>query len=232
MGQSESVTVRVGDFLPSRHGFRFDNSFPSGPVVSLGLPGLSLPIGDASNGLCGGMSFAVRDFFELQQSIPGRDTPPACGSELFNYLVCRLWDSFCLPGGPFRYYAWMGMSDERILKKTLREGWPRVRGELDRGRLAPLGFNRYRSRNPLRLGDNHQVLSYGYDWNPDSGRVVLHLYDPNYALADDVTFTFHVRGPEAAAGIVCSKGDIVRGFFHTPYRPPGFAWLGSLLGLQ
>ncbi len=232
MPERLQATVRIGDFLPSRHGFRFSNDFPCGPVVTLRLPGLTLPFGDASQGLCGGMAFAARDYFDQQRPIPKPDTPPAPGSPLFNYLVRRLWDSFHLPGGPIRYYAWMRMSNERILQKTLLEGWPRVRSELDRGRLAPLGFNRYRSRNPLRLGDNHQVLAYGYDWQPDSGRVVLRLYDPNYALSDDVTLTFHVRGAEAEAGIVCSKGDTVRGFFHTPYRPPGFAWFSSLMGLQ
>ena len=221
----------MGNFLPSRHGFRFSNSFAAGPVVTMRLLGRTLPLGDATRGLCGGMAFAVRDYFDEGVAVPEIADPPDPGSPLFNYLVRRLWDSFRLPGGPFRYYAWMGLSDETILQRTLEHGWPAVRRELDRGRLAPLGFNRYRSRNPLRLGDNHQVLAFGYDWVPQDQRIILHLYDPDYALRDDVTLTFSPRDP-IREGIVNSTGATVRGFFHTPYRPPNFAWLSYLFGLQ
>jgi hypothetical protein len=133
------LSVRAGEFLPSRHGFRFSNHFPAGPVVNLRLPGLTLPFGNASYGLCGGMAFAARDYFDKGITIPQTAAPPDPGSPLFNYLVRRLWDSFQLPGGPFRYYAWMGLSDEAVLVRTVSEGWPRIRRELDRGRLAPLG---------------------------------------------------------------------------------------------
>ena len=52
-------------FSPSASGFRFPNSFPHVPVRHIGIPGVvSIPIGDASNGLCGGMVFAARDYFE------------------------------------------------------------------------------------------------------------------------------------------------------------------------
>jgi hypothetical protein len=217
--------VRIGEFLPSRHGFPFSNDFPKGPVVTLRLPGMrEWPLGDATKGLCGGMAFAVRDYFEQGGKAPGSDEPPEPGSKLFNYLVRRLWDSFRLPGGPFRYYAWMGLPDEVILERTLAEGWPRIRTELDRGKLSPLGFNRYRSRNPLKLGDNHQVLAYGYDWDRATDRVSLYIYDPDHPGRDDITLTFHLSGPERGRGIVNSTGATVRGFFHTPYKPPGFAW--------
>jgi hypothetical protein len=229
----EKKSIRVGDFLPSRHGFPFGNDFPCGPVVKMRLPGLrELCFGDASAGLCGGMSFAARDFFEAKRQVPDSGEHPAPGSQLFNYFVRRLWDSFHLPGGPFRYYSWMRLPDEVILQRTLREGWPRVRDELDRGRLAALGFNRYRSSNPMNLGHNHQVLAYGYDWEPETGRVRLLIYDCDYSGRDDITLTFHVSGPEVGKGIVNSTGATVRGFFHTTYRPPGFAWLSYLFGLH
>jgi hypothetical protein len=230
---SGPVAVRVRDFLPSRHGFPFSNDFPTGPVVTMRLPGLGeWPLGDATKGLCGGMAFAVRDYFEQGRSMPEGGEAPQPGSKLFNYLVRRLWDSFRLPGGPFRYFTWMGLADEVIFQRTLTHGWPYIRRELDRGKLSPLGFNRYRSRNPLRLGDNHQVLAYGYDWEPESGKVCLLLYDPDYSGRDDVTLTFHVRGPNMTQGIINSTGATVRGFFHTPYKPPGFAWCSFLFGLH
>jgi hypothetical protein len=52
----------VPGFLPSRQGFRFANDFPHVPLRWIGVPGvIRIPIGDASNGLCGGMAFAARD---------------------------------------------------------------------------------------------------------------------------------------------------------------------------
>src|SRR5262245_35572772 len=143
---SEPIVIRVGDFLPSRHGFPFSNDFPHGPVVTMKLPGLRRwPLGDAAKGLCGGMAFAVRDYYEQGRRMPEGDETPTPGSKLFNYLVRRLWDSFRLPGGPFRYFAWMKMPDQVIFQRTVEEGWPRIRTELERGKLSPLGFNRYRS---------------------------------------------------------------------------------------
>lgn len=229
---SEPVTVRIGDFLPSKHGFRFCNDFPCGPVVTMRLPWFgAIPFGNASAGLCGGMAFCVRDFYETGRAVPEEPGCPELGSPFFNYLVRRLWDSFRLPGGPIRYFTWMRLSDDNIWHRTLSLGWPQVKRDLDRGRLAPLGFNRHRSRNPMHLGHNHQVLAYGYDWDRASGDVKLYLYDPNYANEDGLHFAFNVR-PGGQRGMTYSRGDTVRGFFHTPYKPPGFAWCSYLFGLH
>ena len=65
-----------------------------------------MPIGDASNGLCGGMVFAARDYFEAGRTPPPDTTPPSEGP-LFDFLVDRSFDSFCLPWGPGRYLALM-----------------------------------------------------------------------------------------------------------------------------
>jgi hypothetical protein len=225
----ERVVVTVPGFKPSVHGFRFSNDFPHGPVVRMHVPGWGpIPFGDASAGLCGGMSFAVRDYFEKGTAVPDSGDAPEPGSKLFNYLVRRLWDSFRLPGGPFRYYSWMGMTDERIHRRTVEDGWPRIKGVLDRGRLAPLGFNRYRSRNPAKLGHNHQVLAYGYEWDRASEQVQLRVYDPDYAGRDDFALTF---GLKPGKSIEYTSGSSVRGFFATPYRPPAFAWCSHFFGL-
>jgi hypothetical protein len=62
--------------------------------------------------------------------------------------------------------------------------------------------------------------------------VLLRVYDPNYALRDDLTFSFNARDLDGRKGIVYSTGESVRGFFHTAYRPPGFAWCSYLFGLH
>src|SRR5262249_7242876 len=140
--------------------------------------------------------------------------------------------SFRLPGGPFRYYSWMRLSDEKIWGRTLHEGWPQLKRELDLGELAPLGFNRYRSHNPTNLGHNHQVLAYGYEWDRTAGDVRLRIYDPDFPGEDNLTLSFNVKDVEGGRRIVYSKGATVRGFSHTPYRPPGFAWCSYLFGLH
>jgi hypothetical protein len=103
-GRLTPVSPSVPDFLPSSSGFRFPNRFPHVPVRRIGVPGVvSIPIGDASDGLCGGMVFAARDYFEAGRPPPEDPSPPAEGTPLFRYVVDRLFDSFDLPAGPARY---------------------------------------------------------------------------------------------------------------------------------
>lgn len=218
------ASARVPGFLPSTCGFRFANAFLPQPLFRFPLPGLGhLRIGDASRGLCGGMVFAARDFLECGRRPPDHAEPPDCGSPLFGYLVRRLFHSFHLPWGPLRYYRWMVSRDGDLLRHTVRHQWPRVRRDLDAGRLSALGLVRVSSRNPLRMGENHQVLAYAYGLDEGSGSLLLAVYEPNYPGRDDVTLALNVREP---AGILASTGDPFRGFFRTPYRfhPPPAAF--------
>jgi hypothetical protein len=106
-----------------------------------------------------------------------------------------------------------------LLRRTFRDEWPRVRAELDRGRLPALGFIRHRSANPFRVGENHQVLAYGYA-RRGPGEVTLRIYDPNHGPRDDLTMTFDPDAPPGTGSVCYSTGERVRGFFHTPYRRP------------
>jgi hypothetical protein len=208
------TAARVPGFLPSTCGFHFANAFWPQPLFRIPLPGLGhLRIGDASRGLCGGMIFAARELFERGRPPPDDRAPPEHGSELFGYLVRRLMHSFHLPWGPLHYYRWMAAGDEVLLRHTVRREWPRVRRDLDAGRLSALGLIRPHSRNPLRLGQNHQVLAYAYGLQEESGSLLLAVYDPNHPGRDDVTLALNLRAP---ATIIASTGERVRGFFHTP----------------
>src|SRR6187200_2862767 len=105
------ATGAVPGFSASQNGLAFTNSWPHQPNVVLDVPGIGkLPIGDASNGLCGGMVFLVRDVFDagLPPLTAGR---PAQGTPLYDYIVRRLFDSFDLPTGVLRYYEWMHTPD-------------------------------------------------------------------------------------------------------------------------
>jgi hypothetical protein len=228
------TTRMVPGFLPSTSGFRFANSFPRVPVRRIGIPSvLSLSIGDASNGLCGGMAFAARDYFEADRPSPELATPPSEG-ELFDYLVDRLFASFDLPLGPARYlelmsplltdgetlWSRLGLAPHGRAWRMIRQEWPKVRSEIEGGHPAPLGLVRVKSSDPFELKRNHQVLAYGYEL--EGTALTLHLYDPNHPGNDDVTLSLSLADPSRPTTLTLHPpGQPVFAFFKVPYRP---AW--------
>ncbi len=226
------ATGMLEGFLPSTSGFRFANSFPHVPVRRIGIPGvISVPIGDASNGLCGGMAFAARDYFEAGRPPPNDTTAPRKGP-LFDYLVDRLFDSFNLPLGPVWYlelmnpllpdgetvWSRLGLAPHGRAWRTVKEEWPKVRAEIDAGHPCPLGLVRMKSTNPFDLKENHQVLAYGYHLVGNS--LNLHLYDPNQPGRDDVTMTLSLASSTRAADLtVFPPGPTVFAVFQVAYQP-------------
>jgi hypothetical protein len=229
------VSVRVPGFQPSVNGLHFINSFPHEAELSVDLPGIgSLGIGDASNGLCGGMAFTVRDVFQTPGMKPvATTTLPAAGSPLYRYIVDRLIASFDIPNlGFLRYYEWMMTPDadagwpplllrRGIAWKTIVEEWPaRIRPELDAGRLCSLGLVTVAGSNPAELGQNHQVLAYGYDLDA-SGNLKVLLYDPNTPVdaADQVSISLNLNDPSHATPMKhnVAIAHPIRGFFRTDY---------------
>ena len=227
------TAAAVAGFLPSTSGFRFANDFPHVPLLSIGVPGVvRVPIGDAANGLCGGMAFAVRDLFEAGRPPPGETEPPPEGSPLFEFLVRRLMDSFDLPSGPVRYLelmdpvlpdgeTWLsriGLAPHGRAWRMVRQEWPTIKADIDAGRLSTLGLVKVKSVNPFDLGKDHQVLAYGYDLS--GTRLSLSLYDPNWPLRDDVRMSIDVGHPGSPATVSYAPADErpVISFFRTEYR--------------
>ena len=184
-----AVSNAVPGFKASVDGLHFTNTWPSEPdiVIDAGPLG-KVPIGDASNGLCGGMVYTVMDVFTAGLP-PIPDTqPPAQGSALFNYIVSRLFASFDIPAGVLTYYEWMNTPDHDtgiwfvtrrgVAWKTIMEEWPKIKADIDGGMLSPLGLVTVYSSDPTMMGHNHQVLAYAYEVD-DANRLTLHLYDPN-----------------------------------------------------
>src|SRR5262245_45437062 len=102
------LEVRVPGFLPSTRGLHFANYYPHEPELVVHLPfGKTLPIGDAANGLCGGMAYTVRDYYEANLPVPDTTDPPAGGTPLYQFIVQRLFDSFNLPFGLHQYIELM-----------------------------------------------------------------------------------------------------------------------------
>jgi hypothetical protein len=217
-------------FVPSVNGLHFDNAFGDQPAVSVDLKVMTLHVGNAADGLCGGMVFTALDYWS-QGLLPPTDTsPPEPGTALFGYLVRRLVDSWALPQGPLRYLALMsplyrdgntgvgGLTVPGRAWRMVTREWPAVRATLDGGRPCPLGLVRVRSADPRDLGKNHQVLAYRYRLSGSALR--LAVYDPNQSDRDDVALTLDLGhpteptlvtiGPDGSEPVLC--------FFKVGYR--------------
>src|SRR3954467_8411469 len=102
-------------FLPSLHGFAFDNGWPDQPALTLATPFGDIGIGNAGGGLCGGMAFAALDYWlgggQTQPERPSGGGPP------YGYIVDRLIDSWHVPAGVAQYYQWMSLPDgDHVIK--------------------------------------------------------------------------------------------------------------------
>lgn len=221
------MSPQVAGFSAAAQGFAFPNAFPAVPLRRVSIPGIGeLTLGNAANGLCGGMAFAACDYF-LAPGVqkPAETQPPAEGTPLFKYLVDRLVDSFNLPIGIARYCEWMALPDNNVdgvtgVADRTRSGWTDVRRVLDGGIPAPLGLIRVHSANLGDLGRNHQVLAYGYVLDPPSS-LTVELYDPNHpGAAVSLSCDLDSANP---LNLTYSAGEPTRAFFltdYTPRRPP------------
>jgi len=195
----------VPGFLPSTRGLHFPNRYPPGPTIRLGpLDPRLIGLGDASMGLCGGMCFYVQRRFAADQPVPAQTTVPENGSELFRQIVREQLRSFRLGIVPLRFWRMAAQSAEQRLDRTRNREWPRIRADLDAGKLTTIGLIRLTARNPFKLIGNHQVLAYGYEIDDDTIRI--RIYDPNWPDRDDVTVSLDGTSPqstgEAVLGVV------------------------------
>jgi hypothetical protein len=84
------VSVRLPEFLPSRNGLQFTNSWPAEPNYTLDLLGQRVTLGNASTGLCGGMAYTVNDLYQTRLLPPADTANPAEGTPLFNMRSPKL----------------------------------------------------------------------------------------------------------------------------------------------
>ena len=220
-------------FLPSRHGFAFDNAWPHQPAVILPTPFGDIGIGNAGGGLCGGMAFAALDYWLVGQT-PGLERP-SVGDPLYRYIVNRLIDSWHVPAGVAQYYQWMSLPDaDNVIKlfgrqviterglgwRTVRVQWPQIKKDLDRGLPVPIGVVTVASKNPKDLALNHQVLAFGY--RADGSRVTVRVYDPNRGRRDDITIRMDTSAPAKVVAFDHNLGlgqRRIRGFFRAAFAP-------------
>jgi len=208
-------------FRPSHHGLHFVNAWPHEPLVSIDVPGLGkLALGDAANGLCGGMSFTAADLFVASVTPPPDTSPPGQGSPRFDALVERQVASLDLGQTPLRLYELMNplVTDRSRADTMIHASWPAIRADLDVGRPSMMGLVRTVDADPRALGHNHQVMAYGYEVAGD--RLSLAIYDPNHPDDDTVRLSLSIAEPTGAVPVTWSPGDApVFCFIHVPYAP-------------
>jgi len=211
----------VPGFKPSIEGFHFANRWPPGPTVRLGpLDPRVVGIGDASTGLCGGMVYTIADLHAAGVPVPADTEPPPNGSPRFKSIVRRQVQSLAYLTVPVRFYTRMALGGSfggDRARATLDREWPKAKGEIDQGRLVPIGLIRVSARDPRNLTRNHQVVAYGYV--EDGQAVTLRIYDPNWPDRDDVTVTIHLDNALRPVGLSQSTMELLLGWFVLPYSP-------------
>jgi hypothetical protein len=228
---------RVVDYDLKEYAFRFANRFVN--VVWRGRlpPVIGRRVELTTDGRCGGMSFASLDFFHrgtrvppvTANDFPGLNVPPD-GHPLADYIYSRQLRSI-MKGrrgarDGLRFIRWSRRSTDTVVRKTRGEIEKLVE-LIDAGEPAVLGLIKATNAKISSLGDNHQVVCYGYRSDP-SGHTEFLIYDPNepynpssqngyevvLARKDNferATFPYQMTRPH--------RTEEWRGFFVQRYRP-------------
>jgi len=233
------------EFLPSRNGFKFGNSF-SGYFLPYSTPAfMSSRKISSKYGLCGGMCAAVYDFALAGRAIPQNIEVPAQGTRLQRYLFLRQMDSLGgLGEGLVKVAQWTSLPDDTTVGTMRRSAdeFSQLRQKLDEGSLVILALIYARATSLKELSrlifNNHQVLAYAYQQDA-AGGITIHIYDPNLPAQDDVNIHSEPlllgeipspTGPQAVMGLRSTQRvggayyKDVRGSFampYTPVNPPG-----------
>ena len=208
----------IDGFLPSRHGFRFANSWPRSVARRWHVGLVELGIGDVSRGLCGGMAFAARDRFERGEAGAPETEAPRPETALFNEIVDRQFDSFgTVYVVPLRFWLSSALGNAASRgRETVGRAWPAIRREIDAGRPAMIGLVRESGWNPLAVGMGHQVAGYRYETTADG--VSIGVYDPNHPGRDDVEIRVE-RGRGGEIRHSQSTGEPLLGILSLPWKP-------------
>lgn len=237
----------IPNFFPNVSGFHFSNTtWPSVPLLTINVLGQNIPIGDASNGLCGGMVYAARDFFQSGIPIWPDTTAPSSGT-LFDYIVRRLFDSFDLalppppPPPPFltltppfgpgpATYMWLmdpALPDHETIASNAGlaphgRAWVMVMEEWPKIQADIDGG----MLSPIGLieiksADPTQMgmnhQVLAYGYEFIGTDVAIHIYDPNHPDNDTVWMRFSTADPQHTTPITYSTGETILCFFRSLY---------------
>jgi hypothetical protein len=165
------------------------------------------------------MVFVARDRFERGEEAPAEGAAPAFGTPLFRAIVDRQFDSFGrLWTVPIRFWVASALfGANRRVRDSVTAAWPRIRADIDAGRLSMVGLVRDAGWNPMAVGMGHQVAAFRYDVTPE--RIAIGVYDPNHPGDDRVEIVLE-RLDGGDIRLFQSSGEPLFGLLHLPYRPP------------
>lgn len=210
-------------FEPAEHGFHFNNTFENTELIKevaadLGLP-FSIPDFSFGNpirtgGRCGGMTYAVLDYFLSSQfDIPKVSETPPDGDVLADYILERQYDSFFSVADEYLdnlINPWAGNKYYQDCLPPNGHNYLYYKKKIDSNECRPLAL--------LPVGSliGHQVLGIGYTDHRDPERVLIHIYDPNSRNTERVLKLNITKGVWE-----CWKLDLSAKYTKTEYR----AWV-------
>ncbi len=166
---------------------------------------------------CGGMSAGALNRFIGKKGAPAQTDPPAVGDalykEIFDRQVRTLTAQVVAEIG-----IWQVSPDQphtlapHSVSFRTKQQWPHLYKRINDGKPTILVL--IEAEGVTDPSVNHQVLAFGYEWNPTTKDLKVHVYDPNYpnqpmyltmTLAGD-----HLNGRQSAGG------SRLRGFFVNP----------------
>jgi hypothetical protein len=228
------------DFTPTKNGLHFPNNFINNVA---NIPGYGEIV---TRGRCGGMAYATLDYYYARIAIPdykesyfpypefNPEGVPPDANTLANYIYARLINSFEVPSA-IKYISLTLAPDHStwlskgVTRWTKEDEFPKIQKSIDGGKPVVLGL--IYANNINDVGQNHQVVAYGYDYDPNAKRITVYVYDNNYPDLE-VIFSTDPSNPHVNA----STGEIWRGFFVHDYisnappqiRVPSKSWVKSL----
>ena len=219
------ATGSIPGFLPSVNGLPFPNHFADAPAIRIRLGPLGpIGIGNAGDGLCGGMCRVAVARWRRGEPPPAQDRPPLAGSPLFRAIVRAQVESLDGLRAPLRFYSLQAFRPERpdplarVFGRRTRthetvRAWRSIRAAIDAGEPAIVGLVRALGTDPRLLPRHHQVVAWAYEVEND--RLRLRIYDPNHPGRDDVELRLRLavdrRWP---ATMLQTTGEPLEAFFH------------------
>jgi hypothetical protein len=143
------------------------------------------PLNAVSSGLCGGMTYAVLDYYYSGKPIPDQTYRPANGTTLQQYLYGRQSTSLVVNADRWTDLQLnpLGARTVEFFNDGITGQLTLVRSFIDRDVPVPLGLKG--SENPF--SQSHQVLAIGYDVGRYQGAlgaykedVKIYVLDPNF----------------------------------------------------
>lgn len=193
---SGMTILKVKDYNPVKHGFKFTNSFPVRILQGLDKKGLDKELADKISentkyGLCGGMALASHEMFLYNLKVPTRESIPNIEDPLYYYLVDALMDSFGdRKRNVVKLKSWH-IKPEAELQRLSYAELLGVKQALSAGKPVQLMLL-YNIKGKGRLWDNHQVLAYGLQ--ESKGKGYIQIYDPNEPLTSASRINYTIVG--------------------------------------